>query len=128
MTADAAEIERTAARAALDVAGVAGLQPGLRRRLANAAARARRTLGSPVPSAPAGVHAERAPEDGGWHIDVRCVLTEERRALDAARDIRDRVRSAVGAQLARQGAPETVSVTVTVAGIAAPPPAGPSCS
>ncbi|MFI1370026.1 hypothetical protein [Streptomyces griseochromogenes] len=103
-----------AADAALAVPGVAGLQPRLAHRLAAAAT----TRADPMPhrtSPEAGIRADRAP-GSGWHIEVRCVLTEGRRALDIARDVHDRVRTAVISHLS---APEPVTVTVTVTRIAA---------
>ncbi|MGW2642446.1 hypothetical protein [Streptomyces sp. NPDC001348] len=104
-----------AAEAALAVPGVAGLQP----RLAAAAAPARAKT-TPHPTPPeAGVRADRAPDGSGWHIEVLCVLTRGRRALDIARNVHARVAAAVIAHLATHGAAEPVTVSVTVTGIAA---------
>ncbi|MFD3538589.1 hypothetical protein ACFWUQ_03705 [Streptomyces sp. NPDC058662] len=62
----------------------------------------------------AGIRCRRTPE-GGWHVEVRCVLRSDRRLVDAARQVREDVRAAVTACLARHGtaAPVTVLVTVT---------------
>ncbi|MFJ1996997.1 Asp23/Gls24 family envelope stress response protein [Streptomyces asiaticus] len=107
-------VERIAARAALAVPGVSELQPSLRQALAEAATRVRRTLGSVAPSPETGIQAERAPRTGAWHVEVRCVLDEDRRALDTARDVREGVRSAVDAYATRHGIPGPVTVVVTV--------------
>ncbi|GHI02785.1 hypothetical protein AQI88_38220 [Streptomyces cellostaticus] len=104
-----------AADAALTVPGVAGLQPRLAHRLAAAAA----TRADPMPHRTppeAGIRADRAPDGSGWHIEVRCVLAEGRRALDIARNVHDQVRTAVISHLP---VPEPVTVTVTVTRIAA---------
>jgi hypothetical protein len=125
-TADTAGVERTAARAALAVHGVAELQPSLGRSLANAATRARRALGSDVPAPEAGIHAEHTPRTGAWHVEVRCVVNEDRRALDTARDVRDGVRSAVSSQVNHHSIADLVTVTVTVTRITGHrPPPGP---
>ncbi|MFF8424343.1 hypothetical protein ACF07Y_04190 [Streptomyces sp. NPDC016566] len=104
-----------AAEAALAVPGVAALQPRLARRLAAAAAPTRADTTPPE----AGVRADRAPDGSGWHIEVRCVLTEGRRALDIARIVHDRVTAALVTHLATLGAAEPVTVAVTVTGVAA---------
>ncbi|GEJ99723.1 hypothetical protein [Streptomyces sp. 1-11] len=104
-----------AADAALAVPGVAALQPRLARRLAAAAAPTRADTTPPE----AGIRADRAPDGSGWHIEVRCVLTEGRRALDIARNIHDRVTAALVTHLANHGAAEPVTVAVTVTGVAA---------
>ncbi|MGW3175378.1 hypothetical protein [Streptomyces sp. NPDC001153] len=104
-----------AAEAALAVPGVAALQPRLARRLAAAAAPTRADTTPPE----AGIRADRAPDGSGWHIEVRCVLTEDRRALDIARNVHDRVTDALITHLATHGAAEPVTVAVTVTGIAA---------
>ncbi|SCF82718.1 Uncharacterized conserved protein YloU, alkaline shock protein (Asp23) family [Streptomyces sp. MnatMP-M17] len=111
---DTTRIEHTAARAALAVPGVAELQPGLRQALASAANRVREAIGSPAVSSAAGIHVERTPGSRALHVDVRCVLTDDRRALDTARDVRESVRSAVGSHVTRHGIPEPVTVVVTV--------------
>ncbi|MFH9084137.1 hypothetical protein [Streptomyces sp. NPDC017673] len=92
---------------------MAGLQP----RLAAAAAptRANTTPHRTLPEA--GIRADRAPGGSGWHIEVRCVLTEGRRALDPARNVHARVAAAVIAHLAIHGVAEPVTVAMT--GIAA---------
>jgi hypothetical protein len=104
-----------AAEAALAVPGVAALQPRLARRLAAAAAPTRADTTPPE----AGIRADRAPDGSGWHIEVRCVLTEGRRALDIARNVHDRVTAALVTHLATHGAAEPVTVAVTVTRIAA---------
>ncbi|MFI5672877.1 hypothetical protein [Streptomyces sp. NPDC051704] len=108
-----------AAEAALTVPGVAGLQPRLAQRLAAAAAPTS-PLTTPHHTPPeAGIRADRAPDGSGWHLEVRCVLAESHRALDTARNVHDRVRSAVISHLSTHGAAEPVTVTVTVTRIAA---------
>ncbi|MEU9443317.1 hypothetical protein AB0D42_20895 [Streptomyces sp. NPDC048304] len=108
-----------AAEAALAVPGVAGLQPRLAHRLAAAAAPTRADTTPHHTPPEAGVRADRAPDGSGWHIEVRCVLTEGRRALDIARNVHDRVAAAVIAHLATHGVAEPVTVAVTVTGLAA---------
>ncbi|MEU8825260.1 hypothetical protein [Streptomyces sp. NPDC048636] len=107
-------IERAAAEAALSVPGVAGLQPSLRHTLAVAGARVRRAVGSTTPSPEAGVRAERRPRTGAWTVEVRCVVTGDRRALDTARAVQERVGSRVGSLVPRSGTPEPVTVVVIV--------------
>ncbi|MFI0188093.1 hypothetical protein ACH4PW_11110 [Streptomyces sp. NPDC017082] len=103
-----------AAEAALAVPGVAALHPRFSHRLAVAAAPAR-TGAIPHRAAPeAGVRASRAPDGGGWRVEVRCVLAEGRRVLDTARDVHDRVAAAVLAHLTAHDAVERVTVEVTV--------------
>ncbi|MFD7119710.1 hypothetical protein [Streptomyces sp. NPDC056652] len=115
MTAgDTTRVERGAAQAALAVPGVAELQPTLRQALAGAASRAREAIGSPALPREAGIHIEHTPGTGAWHVQVRCVLTDSRRAADVARDVRDRVRSAVSSHVTHHGTPEPVTVVVTV--------------
>ncbi|MEU0004144.1 hypothetical protein ABZ079_07550 [Streptomyces sp. NPDC006314] len=111
----------TVAAAALAVPGVAGLQPGLVHRLAAATAPTGSDPTGHRTAPQAGVHAERAPDGSGWHIEVRCVLTEGRGVLDTAREVHDRVRAAVLPHLAAPDALAAtgVTVTVTVTGIAA---------
>ncbi|MFE9093731.1 hypothetical protein [Streptomyces sp. NPDC007264] len=107
-----------AAEAALAVPGVAGLQPRLAHRLAAAAAPAR-TDATPHRAPPeAGIRADLAPDGSGWHVEVRCVLAEGRRAVDVARNVHDEVRAAVASQLAGHGVAIPVTVAVTVTGIA----------
>jgi hypothetical protein len=123
MTAiDTTGVQRTAARAALAVPGVAELQPSLGQSLAGAVARVRRGLGAPAPPPQAGIHAERLPQAGAWHIEVRCVLHDDRRAVDTARDVHDQVRAAVGSHVARHGVPGPVTVVVTITRITGPAP------
>lgn len=69
----------------------------------------------------AGIRADRAPDGSGWRIEVRCVLAEGHRALDTARNVHDRVRTAVTSHLATHGVVEPVTVSVTVTRIAARP-------
>ncbi|MEV5516881.1 hypothetical protein AB0L50_28895 [Streptomyces flaveolus] len=107
-----------AAEAALAVPGVAGLQPRLAHRLAAAAPTRASTWPHRTPFE-AGVRADRAPGGSGWHIEVRCVLTGGRRALDIARNVHDRAAAAVIAHLATHGVAEPVTVSVTVTGVAA---------
>ncbi|GGN34688.1 hypothetical protein GCM10012285_07040 [Streptomyces kronopolitis] len=113
-TVDPAGIEQTAARAALAVPGVQELHPSLRHSLADAATCLRRTFGSHPPSPEAGVHATHTPEADAWHLEVRCVLTDHRRALDTARDVRESVRAAVSSQLNARGRTGNVTIVVTV--------------
>ncbi|MFF3564666.1 hypothetical protein ACFYXS_31950 [Streptomyces sp. NPDC002574] len=112
----AMNLNQAAAHAALAVPGVAGLQPGLGYRLANAAARAQRHIGVAARPPEAGIRVERTLQPSGWHVEVRCILNQERRALDTARDVRRQVRSAVTEHLARKGTPEPVTILVTVTG------------
>ncbi|MBT2543111.1 Asp23/Gls24 family envelope stress response protein [Streptomyces sp. ISL-44] len=108
------DIHQTAARAALDVPGVSALQPGLADRLATVASRAQQAMGAASLLGEAGIRAEHTPE-GGWHVEVRCVVHEDRRVLDIAQQVREHVRTAITAHLAQHGttAPVTVLVTVT---------------
>ncbi|MFF8677526.1 hypothetical protein ACF07F_06450 [Streptomyces sp. NPDC015237] len=109
MTAvDPGSVERAVAHAALSVPGVAGLQPGLGRSLADAA-HAQHAPGTAAPAPGAGVRARYARDSGVWHVEVRCVLTGGRRALDTARAVRARARAAV-----RQQAPGSCVVAVTI--------------
>ncbi|PWI04779.1 hypothetical protein DIZ27_43210 [Streptomyces sp. NWU339] len=108
-----------AAEAALAVPGVAGLQPRLAHRLAAATAPTRTDTAPHRTSPEAGIRADRAPDGSGWHIEVRCVLAEGRRALDIARNVHDRVGAAVLSYLAALGVAERVTVKVTVTRIAA---------
>ncbi|TFV34419.1 Asp23/Gls24 family envelope stress response protein [Streptomyces sp. T1317-0309] len=103
-----------AAEAALAVPGVAGLQPRLAHRLAAAASPTRpETTAERIPPE-AGVRTDQVPDGSGWHIEVRCILTEGHRAVDTARNVHDQVRAAVLSYLAAHGAPVAVTVTVTV--------------
>ncbi|WP_435279626.1 hypothetical protein [Streptomyces sp. 1222.5] len=118
-----ADLITAAERAALATPGVAGLQPRLTRRLAEAV--------SPVlpPTIPehtrtsASVRVEHAPGGAGWHIEVRCMVMviEGHRVLDTARIAHDRIQSTVQAHLAEHGAQNAVTVTVTVTRITLPP-------
>ncbi|MEV8533187.1 hypothetical protein [Streptomyces sp. NPDC051211] len=107
------DIHHTAARAALSVPGVAALQPGLADRLAAAASRAKQAVGAAPLPAEAGIRTEHTPE-GGWHVEVRCVVHEDHRVLDVARQVREHVQTAVTACLAQCGTPAPVTVLVTV--------------
>jgi hypothetical protein len=125
MTAvDTTGVERIAAQAALAVPGIAGLQPTLRQSLAGAATRVWQALGPPAPSPEAGIHAERSAHTGAWHVEVRCVCNEDRRALDTARDVHDDVQAAVGTHVTRHGKPALVTATVTVTRITGPRTSG----
>lgn len=117
-----ADVERIAARAALAVPGVVELQPTLRQSLAGAATSLRQALGSPGPSPDAGIRVERTPHSGAWNIEVRCVLDDDRRALDTARDVHDTVRAAVASHAAHHGTPAPVTIAVTVIRIKGPRP------
>ncbi|AWN30643.1 Asp23/Gls24 family envelope stress response protein [Streptomyces sp. NEAU-S7GS2] len=114
ITIDTAGVEQTAARAALAVPGVEELQPSLRHSLADAATYLRRTFGSRTPSPEAGIHASHTPETDAWHLEVRCVLNAQRRALDTARDVRESVQAAVSSQLNSRGRTGSVTIVVTV--------------
>ncbi|MFC9910756.1 Asp23/Gls24 family envelope stress response protein [Streptomyces sp. NPDC059866] len=108
------DVRQIAARAALDVSGVAGLQPTLADHLAAAAPRAWRAMvGAATLPAEAGVRIERTAEDG-WHVEVRCATQESRRVLDVAQQVREDVRAAVSAFLAQHGSRAPVTVLVTV--------------
>ncbi|WP_406500695.1 hypothetical protein OHA04_04590 [Streptomyces sp. NBC_01590] len=111
---EAVDIRQIAARAALAVPGVAGLQPTLGHRLASVAVRVSQTVATAFRPPEAGIQAERRPRSSGWHVEVRCVLNGERRALDTARDVRRQVRSALTAHLAQHGTPEPITVLVTI--------------
>ncbi|MFJ6120022.1 hypothetical protein BX257_0151 [Streptomyces sp. 3212.3] len=103
-----------AAEAALAVPGVAGLQPRLARSLAAAASPTRpETTAQRIPPE-AGVRTDPMPDGSGWHIEVRCILVEGHRVVEAARNVHDQVRAAVLSYLAAHGAPVAVTVTVTV--------------
>lgn len=115
-----ADLRQTVARAALAVTGVSGLQPSLSHRLASAAALARQTAGIGARYPEAGVQAEHALQPSGWHLEVRCILNEERRICDTARDVRRQVRAAAAAYLASNGTFEPVTVLVTITHITHP--------
>ncbi|OEJ23369.1 hypothetical protein AR457_01325 [Streptomyces agglomeratus] len=108
------DIQRTAARAALDVPGVAALHPGVADRLAAVASRAQQAMGADPVSGEAGIRAEHSPQSG-WHVEVRCAVHEGHRVLDVAQQVREHVQAALTAHLAQHGsaAPVTVLVTVT---------------
>ncbi|MGW3014089.1 hypothetical protein ACWC9R_35445 [Streptomyces sp. NPDC001219] len=114
ITVDTAGVEQTAARAALAVPGVQELQPSLRHSLADAATHLRRTFGSRTPPPEAGVHAGHTPGTDTWHLEVRCVVNAQRRALDIARDVRESVQAAVSSELNARGGPASVTIVVTV--------------
>jgi hypothetical protein len=69
----------------------------------------------------AGIRADRAPDGSGWRIEVRCVLAEGYRALDTARSVHERVRTAVSSHLATHDVAKPVTVAVTVTRVAARP-------
>jgi hypothetical protein len=121
MTAvDPRDVRETAARAALAVPGVAELQPSLGQSLADAAVRVGQALGSGARTSQAGVRADHTADTGGWHVEVRCVLREDCRTVDAARDVHDHVRAAVLSHVTGRGAPGPVTVAVTVTRITGP--------
>ncbi|MGW6843531.1 Asp23/Gls24 family envelope stress response protein [Streptomyces sp. NPDC054958] len=100
-------IHRTAARTALGAPGVAALQPSLADRLALAA------FPTHQADEAAGIRCEPTP-DGGWNVEVRCVLHADRRVVDVARQVREDVRTAVTAYLTQHGTAVPVTVVVTV--------------
>ncbi|MFD6228727.1 hypothetical protein ACFWFZ_17855 [Streptomyces sp. NPDC060232] len=114
-TAVREDVHRAAARAALEVPGVAGFQPTLGDLLSRVASRTRHApageaaAGHPV----AGIRCRHTPEDG-WQVEVRCVLHSDRRVVDIAREVRERVRAAVTARLAQHGNPGPVTVLIAV--------------
>ncbi|MQY40807.1 hypothetical protein SRB17_88400 [Streptomyces sp. RB17] len=116
---DIPALRKAVAGAALTTPGVAGLHSGLAHRLAHAWTE---TTGRPSPPE-TGVRAEHAAGGSGWHIEVRCLLSEGHRALDVARSVRSGVRSAVLAHLTERSLVEPVTVTVTVTRIIASPTA-----
>ncbi|WP_258053384.1 hypothetical protein [Streptomyces sp. Ru72] len=101
---------------------MAGLQPGLADRLARAATHAWPRTATRATPPEAGVRAARTPDDSGWRVDVRCVLSEGHRALDVAREVRSRVLSAAQTHLREHHATDPVTVTVTVTGFIAKAP------
>ncbi|MFD7631463.1 hypothetical protein ACFV7Q_36565 [Streptomyces sp. NPDC059851] len=113
--ADRKDVQGAAARAALAVPGVAALQPSLAARLARAASRVQhaRVEGTTSPPEAAGIHCDHTPE-GGWHVEVRCVLHADHRVVDVARQLRENVRAAVTACLDPHHAAGGVAVLVTV--------------
>jgi hypothetical protein len=108
------DINQTAARAALAVPGVTGLQPTLAHLLAHAATRTQQIIGIAAQPTAAGIRAEHTSTPPSWRVEVRCVLHEDHHVLDAARKVREQVRSAVTAHLAQYGTPEPVTILVTV--------------
>ncbi|GAB2859991.1 hypothetical protein GCM10027074_28890 [Streptomyces deserti] len=110
-----ADVRRAAVRAALEVPGVSALQPSLADRLATAAPRARRAMaGAGIPSTEAGIRLKHTADEG-WHVEVRCAIEQDHRALDVARQVRAHVHAAVTAHLNQYGTPAPVTVLVTVA-------------
>ncbi|MEU7551131.1 hypothetical protein AB0B01_02020 [Streptomyces sp. NPDC044571] len=107
------DVREAAARAALDVPGVAALQPVLADRLAAVASRVRHDVDADPHPAVAGIRAERVPESG-WHVEVRCMVHDGRRVVDVARQVCEHVQAAVTAHLVRHGSPAPVTVQVTV--------------
>ncbi|MFI1538721.1 hypothetical protein [Streptomyces anandii] len=89
---------------------------GLQSRLAAAAAptRANTTPHRTLPEA--GIRADRAPGGSGWHMEVRCVLTEGRRCWTSPATFTPGA-AAVIAHLATHGVAEPITVAMT--GIAA---------
>lgn len=111
---------RAAADAALSAPGVAGLHPRLTHRLAQATSRAWPDTAEWLSPSETGVRADRAADGSGWRVEVRCLVSEDHRPLDVARDVRSRVRSAVLAHLTAHGRTEPLTVTVTVTRIVGP--------
>ncbi|MFB8393945.1 hypothetical protein [Streptomyces yangpuensis] len=114
-TAEREAVQQAAARAALGVRGVVALQPALAERLALAASRVFEAVGSGAARAPvgAGVRCEIAP-DGVWHLWVRCILDEDHRVVDVARQVRADVKAAVSTYLAQHDAAQPLTVRVVV--------------
>lgn len=114
-TRDTTGLEQAAAETALAVPGVARLHPSLGQSLAGVVARAGHAVGSRPAESPVGIRVEHTRGGDGYHVDVRCVLSGERRALDTARDVREAVRSVILAHASRHGqaGPVTVGVTIT---------------
>ncbi|MFD0168356.1 hypothetical protein ACFVJH_30070 [Streptomyces decoyicus] len=98
------------------VHGAPTLQPSLRHSLADAATYIRRTFGSLTPCPAACIHASHTPETDAWHLEVRCVLNDHRRALDTARDVREGLRAAVISQLNARGRIGSVTITRVTGG------------
>lgn len=118
MTDTRQDIHRAAARAALGVPGVAALQPSLADRLALAAARMQEAVTAATGTnashtEQAGIRTQLTPE-GSWHVEVRCVLSADRRVVATARQVREQVRTAVTACLVQHGATASVTVRVLV--------------
>ncbi|MEU9299641.1 Asp23/Gls24 family envelope stress response protein [Streptomyces sp. NPDC048269] len=107
------DVRRAAARAALDVPGVAALQPALADRLAAAASRVRHGAGTAPHPAATGIRVEHVPHIG-WRVEVRCIVHDGRRVADVARQVREHVRAAVTTHLSLHGSAPPVSVQVTV--------------
>ncbi|MFD8789804.1 Asp23/Gls24 family envelope stress response protein [Streptomyces vinaceus] len=105
-------IQRAAAEAATRVTGVAGLQPALADRLARAAARPHQAGAAPHREG-AGIRCEHTA-DGGWHVEVRCILRTDRRVVEVAKQVCIEVRHAVANYLAQHCAADHVTVQVTV--------------
>ncbi|NXY94048.1 hypothetical protein HYE82_06495 [Streptomyces sp. BR123] len=109
-------IQGAAAEAALAVPGVAALQPSLAARLARAASRVRQLAqaeGTPGQPEAAGIRCGHTPE-GGWQVEVRCILRADHRVVDVARHVREDVRAAVTACLDPDDTTGAVTVLVTV--------------
>ncbi|MER5972962.1 hypothetical protein ABT112_25060 [Streptomyces sp. NPDC002055] len=115
-------LDQVAARAALAVPGVIGLQPSLKHRLATAAQRLQPSADQLAQPAEAGIRARPDLHGSGWHLEVRCVLHESRRALDTAREVHRHVRTAVTTHLVRQHLPGPVTVQVTIVQTLGGPP------
>ncbi|MFD7260109.1 hypothetical protein [Streptomyces sp. NPDC059874] len=117
MTDTRKDVHQAAAQAALDVPGVAGLEPSLADRLALAAARVQHAVTAAAITSqpePAGIRA-RLTQEGSWHVEVRCVLRADRSVVATARLVREEVRTAVTACLVQheEAGPVTVLVSVT---------------
>ncbi|MEY9212416.1 hypothetical protein NI17_005735 [Thermobifida halotolerans] len=114
-TTTAQQIAETAARVALAVPGVVGLQP--RPGEPPDGDGARRRCDHTVDAEEADVRVDR-PD--GWHVEVRCVLDGRLRALDVARAVRASVTTRL---LTGPAYLAPVSVSVVVTRIALPAPA-----
>ncbi|WP_405859921.1 hypothetical protein OG361_34640 [Streptomyces sp. NBC_00090] len=109
------DIQRAAAAAALAVPGVVALQPALADRLALAASRVydATTASTASHHEVAGIRCQHTPE-GGWHVEVRCILHVDRRVVVVARQVREDVRTAITASVTGRCAIKPVTVLVSV--------------
>ncbi len=110
-----ADIRQGAAKAALDVNGVLGLQPTLASRLARAAScHVPETADDAVASPLSGIRVARDPDGSRWQVEIRCILAEGHRAVDVARTVHDRTRSSLIPLVTAHGGKDlTVTVTIT---------------
>lgn len=110
-----ANIRQSAAKAALGVSGVLGLQPTLASRLARATSRhvpgaANNGVDLPL----SGIRVARDPDGSCWQVEIRCVLAEGHRAVDVARTVHDRTRTSLIPLVTAHGRQDlTVTVTIT---------------